>query len=282
MANLDDVPVATDGAPAGRSIVTIALNVPGPVTARHLRDAGYGVTKVEPPAGDPLATFCPALYLELHDGIRVERLDLKNEAGRARMRDLLARADLFLTSQRPSALARLGLDRAGLLANEATRQVRHLAILGEVSRPEIAGHDLTYLARAGLLGADMPRTLVADVLGGTRAFAEALLLLARPPGSDAVVGLFDSLEPLAALWRHGLTGPGAPLGGGLPFYRVYAASEGRVAIAALESHFRARLYAALSLPPESDLTAAMATRTASEWEHWGKQHDVPIAACRDS
>jgi crotonobetainyl-CoA:carnitine CoA-transferase CaiB-like acyl-CoA transferase len=239
------------------------------------------VTKVEPPSGDPLSTFCPALYAELHEGIAVEQLDLKDEAGRKRMQELLQTADLLLTSQRPSALARLGLDRRGLEAAAATQHVRHLAIVGEISRPEVAGHDLTYLAQAALLGTEMPRTLVADVLGATRAFAEALLLLARPPGSDAVVGLFDSLAPLAALRRHGLTATGAPLGGGLPAYRVYAAREGRVAIAALEPHFRARLYAALSLPPGSDLTGVMATRTAIEWEAWAEQHDVPLAACLD-
>ena len=247
----------TDVATTRASIVTIALNVPGPITAWHLRGAGYTVTKVEPPTGDPLEAFCPGFYRELHDGIAIERLDLKGDSGRERMRELLSAADLLLTSQRPSALAQLGLDRAGLGANEATRHVRHLAMLGEVTRPEVAGHDLTYLARAGLLGAEMPRTLVADVLGATRAFAEALLLLARPPSSDASVGLFDSLEPLAALRRHGLTAPGALLGGGMLAYRIYAAREGRVAIVALEPHFRARLYAALSLPPGSDLTAVM-------------------------
>jgi crotonobetainyl-CoA:carnitine CoA-transferase CaiB-like acyl-CoA transferase len=150
-----------------------------------------------------------------------------------------------------------------------------------VSRPEVSGHDLTYLARAGLLGSEMPRTLVADVLGATRAFAAALELLAQPPGTDRMVGLFDSLAPLAALRRHGLTASGALLGGGLPAYGIYAAREGRVAIAALEPHFRERLYTALSLPPESGLTDVMTTRTAVEWEAWGEALDLPIAACRD-
>jgi crotonobetainyl-CoA:carnitine CoA-transferase CaiB-like acyl-CoA transferase len=263
------------------SIVSIALNVPGPVTARHLRDAGCRVTKVEPPGGDPLDAFCPPLYRELHEEMAVERLDLRDAAGRARMRALLEPADLLLTSQRPSALARLGLDRASLAADETTRHVRHLAIVGEMARPEVAGHDLTYLARAGLLGAEMPRTLVADIVGATRAYAEALRLLAQPPGSDAVVGLYDSLEPLAALVRHGLTRAGALLGGALPAYRTYAALDGRVAIAALEPRFRERLYAALSRAPGSDLTEVMATRTAEEWEAWGEQHDVPVARCRD-
>lgn len=262
-------------------IVTIALNVPGPVAAWHLRGAGFSVVKIEPPAGDPLAAFCPALYRELHEGITVVRLDLKRDEGRARIREHLQRADLLLTSQRPSALARLGLDRAGLAADPTTCHVRHLAMVGEVARPEVAGHDLTYLAHAGLLGTEMPRTLVADVLGATRAFAAALELLAQPPGVDRMVGLFDSLAPLAALRRHGLTASGALLGGGLAAYRIYAAREGRVAIAALEPHFRERLYAALSLPGESDLAPVMTTRTADEWEAWGEAHDVPIAACRD-
>ena len=95
------------------SIVTIALNIPGPVTASHLKGIGCRVVKVEPPTGDPLEASCPTLYQELHEGITVEQLDLKRDAGRTRMRELLQSADLLLTSQRPSALARLGLDRAG-------------------------------------------------------------------------------------------------------------------------------------------------------------------------
>ena len=265
----------------GTRVVTMALNAPGPVAARRLCDAGATVTKIEPPAGDPLEQFCPGWYGELHDGIAVERVDLKSAAGAARMRALVAEADLFLSSQRPSALARLRLDRASLRADEATRHVRSLNIVGELERPEVAGHDLTYLAAAGLLGREMPRTLVADVLGAEHAFAVALQLLREPPGASADVGLFDSLAPLMAPMRHGLTRPGALLGGGLPAYRLYDTREGRVAIAALEPHFQERVYALLALPPGSDLSDVMSTRTAAEWAAWGETHDIPIAVCRD-
>lgn len=259
----------------------MALNAPGPVAAAHLRDAGAQVTKVEPPGGDPLAAFSPGWYGELHAAVTVARLDLKTTAGAASMRSLLADADLFLSSQRPSALQRLALDPASLAGDERTRHVRTLNIVGELDRPEVAGHDLTYLAQAGLLGREMPRALVADILGAERTFATALQLLRQPPGTGAQVGLFDSLRPLAAALRHGLTAPRALLGGGLPAYGVYDALEGRVAIAALEPHFQERLYRLLELPFGSDLTAAMRRRPAHEWQAWGVAHDVPIAACRD-
>ena len=79
---------------------------------------------------------------------------------------------------------------------------------------------------------------------------------------------------------RGLTAPGGLLGGGLPAYGVYRAREGTVAIAALEPHFRRRLYEAMDLPQESDLTTAMALRSAEEWEQWAAERDLPIARIR--
>jgi crotonobetainyl-CoA:carnitine CoA-transferase CaiB-like acyl-CoA transferase len=264
---------------AGVRVVTIALNVPGPLAVAHLRRVGARVTKVEPLTGDPLAEFCPSWYAELHEAVDVERLDLKTPDARAHLLTLLGSAQLFVASQRPSALARLGLDAATLLADGTpTAHLRWLNIVGETARAEVAGHDLTYLARAGLLGREQPRTLVADVLGAERAFATALLLLAQGAGAQAQVGLFDSLSPLVAPLTHGLTGPGRLLGGRLPAYGIYEASEGHVALAALEPHFRARLYAGLDLPDGSDLTETMRGRSAGDWESWGEAHDVPIAA----
>lgn len=259
-------------------VLTMALNAPGPVAAARLREAGAAVTKVEPPSGDPLESYCAGWYRELHQGIAVERIDLKSAEGRSRMRDLLACSDLFLASQRPSALERLGLDAATLLSpHSRLTHVRWLNIVGELSAPETPGHDLTYLAKAGLLGHELPRTLFADVFAGERAFAAALLLLRQPPGSRAQVGLYDTLASLASARAHGLTGPGNLLGGALPVYGLYDAREGRIAVAALERHFQVRLYQALNLPLGADLTAAFRDRTAAEWERWAAEHDLPIS-----
>jgi alpha-methylacyl-CoA racemase len=264
---------------AGVRVVTIALNVPGPLAASHMRDQGARVVKIEPPQGDPLEGFCRTWYEELHHEVVVQRLDLKSDPGRTRMHSVLMDSDLFLASQRPSALARLGLDAATLLQpHAATAHLRWLNIVGEIERPEVAGHDLTYLARARLLGTEVPRTLVADVLGAERAFSTALLLLRQPQGTHATIGLFDSLDPLMAPLAHKLTGPDSLLGGMLAAYGIYEAREGRIAVAALEPHFRARLYEELHLPMGSDLSEAFRTRAAAEWERWALELDLPINA----
>jgi crotonobetainyl-CoA:carnitine CoA-transferase CaiB-like acyl-CoA transferase len=265
----------------GIRVVTIALNAPGPVAVSQLRAAGASVIKVEPSTGDPLQRYVPGWYRELHAGITVERIDLKSAEGGLRMRSLLANADLFVASQRPSALARLGLDADTLLHPQSRlNQLRWLNIVGELDAPEIPGHDLTYLAKAGLLGGELPKTVFADVLAAHKAVAAALLLLRQPPGSRAQVGLYDSLEPLVAPLTHGLTGPGKMLGGGLPAYGIYETRAGRVAIAALETHFRNRLYEELQLPVDSDLAAVFATKPASEWEEWARSKDLPLVAIR--
>ena len=266
---------------AGIRVVTMALNAPGPVAAAQLRDAGAAVTKVEPPGGDPLASHCSGWYRDLHAGISIEQIDLKGADGAARIRVLLSEADLFLASQRPSALSRLGLDADTLLAPESPfRHLRWLNIVGDRAHPEVPGHDLTYLAKAGLLGHDMPRTLVADVLGAEHAFAAALLLLRQPPGSQAEVGLYDALAPLVAPLKHGVTAPGGLLGGGLPAYGLYETRDGRIAVASLEPRFRERLYEELKLPMDSELTETFNTRGAAEWEAWARERDLPIVAVR--
>jgi len=260
----------------------MAQNVPGPVAVSRLVAGGASAIKIEAPWGDELAAICRPWYDELHAGVRVERLDLKSPAGLAALRPLLIDADVFLASHRPSALARLGLDAATLRRDVA--QLRHVNIVGDTANPEGPGHDLTYQARAGLLGnggAAMPRTLLADMLGAERAHAAVLGVMQAPPGSSVVVGLYDALRDLAAPLYHGLTSAGGHLGGGNMAYGIYATREGAIAVAALEPHFRARLYEGLGLPDGADPTAVFATKTAIEWEAWAVARDLPLVALRD-
>jgi crotonobetainyl-CoA:carnitine CoA-transferase CaiB-like acyl-CoA transferase len=256
----------------------MALNVPGPVAvARALAD-GANAVKVEPPGGDALATLCPPWYEELHQGIRIERLDLKSVAGAMQMRDLLGEADIFFASQRPSALARLRLDPASLA--EDFPNLRHVHLVGDTSDPEKAGHDLTYQALAGLLRDRLPVTLMADMAGAERAHA-ALKDVMHHPGAVRVVGLFDALRDLAAPLYRGLTGDGRPLGGSNPAYRIYSARDGAIAVAALEPHFRARLFEGLGLPDGADPATVFRSKTAMEWERWAAERDLPLVALKD-
>lgn len=255
----------------------MALNVPGPVAVARVAAAGADAIKIEPPWGDPLAELCEPWYRDLHRRVRVERVDLKSAGGMARMKTLLADADVFLASHRPSALARLRLD-AGALGPEFP-SLRHVNIVGDTANPDEPGHDLTYQARAGLLRSGLPSTLLADMAGADRAGA-AIADVMPHPGASRVVGLFDAVRDLAAPLRYGLTAAGGHLGGGNPAYGIYAAKQGAIAVTALEPHFRARLYASLGLPDGADPAPVFSTRTADEWEAWAAALDLPLVAIK--
>jgi alpha-methylacyl-CoA racemase len=267
-------------------VVTLAVNVPGPTTAARFVALGASVTKVEPPAGDPLAAAHPAWYDELRAGQQVVTLDLKQVADRARLDELLEPSDLLLTSTRPGALARLGLAWPEL--HDRFQHLCQVAIVGyPAPDEELPGHDLTYAAEHGLVvPPDMPRTLVAD-LGGAEltATAAVALLLARERGGEAgyaEVALADAASAFAAPLRHGATARGGSLGGGSPSYGLYPAKEGWLALAALEPHFRETLAEQLGLDEltHEALADAFRARTAQDWEAWARERDLPLGAVR--
>ena len=238
----------------GIRLLSLALNLPGPAALMRCRELGARCVKLEPPTpkgapanatGDPMSQYSPAAYAALQAGIRVRAADLKTEAGQRALHRELAQADVLLTSFRPSALTRLGLGWKAL-----HRQYPRLSQVAIVGAPgalaEVPGHDLTYLAKNGLVtGLDLPATLYAD-MGGSLMAVEAVLqaVLHRATKDKGVyleVALSNAASWLSLPRAWGLTTPGAAVGGGHAGYRVYACKDGRVAVAALEPHFAARL-----------------------------------------
>jgi alpha-methylacyl-CoA racemase len=268
----------------GVRLVTLAQNVPGPAAASRLQSFGASVVKVEPPNGDSLASSNPAWYEALAAEQEILRLDLKSDAGRDRLDEHLAEADVLLTSNRLAALARLGLGPEELSARYP--RLCYVAITGYPAPHEDApGHDLTYLADLGLLSPpEMPRTLLADLAGAERAVSATLaLLLDRERGMGAgyaEVALSEAAAFFADPLRYGITKPGAHLGGGFPGYGLYEARDGWVAVAALEAHFWERLLLELGLEEATreDLEEAFLQRTAEEWEQWATERDLPLKA----
>lgn len=271
---------------AGLHVVTTALNLPGPAACSRLRDLGATVVKVEPPLGDPMERYSPAWYARLHDDVTVKRLDLKEASDRRTMDELLLGADLLVTAQRPSALARLGLGAQSLA--ERFPKLCHVAITGHPPPDEeVPGHDLTYLAQAGLVTPPaLPPTLFADMAGAERAVSTALALIIardrRRPAHAAYVPLSEAANWLAQPRAYGLTTPGATVGGGLAGYNVYAARTGWVAVAALEPHFAKNLAEAFGLEKLTvdRVAARFATEDAEHWEAWARPRDLPIVALR--
>lgn len=281
----------------GLRILSLGLNLPAPVALQACRALGATVRKIEPPAGDPVAGFSPALYKELHEGVQVVQLDLKRAAGQAGLQRELARCDVLLTSFRPSALQRLGLGWRALQRQHP--QLWQVAIVGgRGERAEEAGHDLTYQAEAGLLTASgLPPTLVADMSGAEQAVQAVLqAALGRAQGTKPrrlEVGLADAAHALAAPLRWGLTAPGGLLGGAHALYQVLPCRDGRVAIAALEPHFAQRLAELIGLPPASPAAwlrperhQAVATwclgKTRAELRELAQRLDLPLVVCPDA
>ena len=268
----------------GLRVVSTALNLPGPAACARLRDLGAAITKVEPPAGDPLETYCAAWYRRLHAGMEVKRIDLKEPRGQEEMHALLAGADLLVTAQRANALARMGL-APGLLGTRHAR-LCHVAITGHAPpHDDVAGHDLTYMAALGLVKPPaMPATLFADMAGAERAVSTALaLVIARDRegrGRGQAVPLEDAARALAQPLHEGLTRDGALLGGGLPGYNLYETRAGWIALAALEPHFANRLAAELGLASLTidSLRERFATHDARHWQAWARERDLPLIA----
>lgn len=271
----------------GIRVISLAVNLPGPLTAARYTELGAHVTKVVPPGGDPLAWVSPAWHDALQADQEVRVLDLKTAAGQAGLAELLAAADLLLTSTRLSALARLGLDWPNLAARYP--RLCHTAIVGfSPPNEDRAGHDLTYQASVGLLEPPaLPRLPLADYAGSERAVSATLALLWERErtgrGGQVVISLVEALAPYAHALCYGLLSPGTLLGGGSPLYHLYRAKEGWVALASLEPHFLARLVTGLGLAELSYETLAelFLTRTAAEWDAWAVAQDIPLSAVRE-
>jgi crotonobetainyl-CoA:carnitine CoA-transferase CaiB-like acyl-CoA transferase len=270
----------------GARVVSLAVNLPGPVAAAALRDVGASVVKVEPPGGDPLASVSPKWYADLTRGMQVQTLDLKAAADRRRLDDWLEAADLFLTSTRPAALQRLNLAWTNL--HQRYPRLCQVAIVGYGSpRENVAGHDLTYQAEIGLVTPPaLPPTLLADLGGAQQAVIAALaLIMARDrdgEGSYVEVSLAGAARFFAEPLAYGLTGDGNALGGGLPAYGLYRTRDGWLAVAALEPRFRETLGRELSINPEDReaLARVFAERSSAEWETWAEARDLPITGVR--
>ena len=234
----------------GLRVLSLALTLPGPAALMRCRQMGASCVKLEPPApvgsapgssGDPMGLYNHNAYETLHQGVRIAVADLKTDKGQKTLHRELAKADVLLTSFRPSALMKLGLDWKPL--HKRYPALSQVAIVGAPgARAEEPGHDLTYLAESGLIkGLDLPPTLYAD-MGGSLMTSEAILqtlMVQRQKGKGSYieVALSDAAAYLALPRNWGLTQDGAAVGGGHAGYRVYPCKDGRVAVGALEPHF---------------------------------------------
>ncbi|MFD3808562.1 CoA transferase [Streptomyces sp. NPDC058619] len=173
---------------AGLTVLEAGRRIQAPLAAHLLGLLGADVIRIEPPGGDPLRGMPPACsgtsarWLALNRGKRAVEIDIKSGRDRNRLRDMAARADVFLHNWAPGKAAELGLDADDLArVNPALVYAYTSGWAGRLPDAPM-GTDFMVQARTGVGEAVRPdgeppapslMTLL-DVLGGLHG-AEAVL-----------------------------------------------------------------------------------------------------------
>ena len=293
----------------GIKVLDLSRLLPGPFLTMVIADMGADVVKVEDPrVGDYLRAIPPAKggiggrFLAVNRGKRSLTLDLKAPAGRDALLRMAEQADVVVESFRPGVIDKLGIGYAQLAEQNPQIIVCSISGYGQTG-PYVdrAGHDLGYLAVAGVLAMGgpeggppmMPGVQIADLAGGALWGATAILgaLVRRHrTGTGAFLDISMTEGALALLsaelgnvdcGAHPTRGK-ANLNGGLACYNIYRTRDDRyLAVGALEPKFWLALNQAVGRPttvaeliPEApvqakahaELAEIFATRTAAEWQ----------------
>jgi CoA:oxalate CoA-transferase len=186
---------------SGIRVLDLGRILSGPLCGRVLADLGAEVIKVESPAGDDGRHFGP-----YHDGVSSYHrllnrnklgitLDLKADADRNRLVELVRRSDVLIENFRPGVMDRLGLAPATLL--DLNPGLVIVSISGYGRSGPLSGHpayDLIVQAMSGLMSATGP-----DGGPGVRVGISV---------GDLIPGMYGAMAALAALHERARTGRG--------------------------------------------------------------------------
>ncbi|MGA0335817.1 MAG: CaiB/BaiF CoA transferase family protein [Luminiphilus sp.] len=106
----------------GIKVLDLTSMVSGPVAAMMLADQGADVIKVEPTTGEQMRHIGPtvnkvtAAFFSCNRGKRSIAVDLKSEAGKKVLFDLVSDADVLIQNFRPGAMERMGFGEPVLRA----------------------------------------------------------------------------------------------------------------------------------------------------------------------
>jgi alpha-methylacyl-CoA racemase len=269
-------------------VLDLTRLLPGPLAAKMLASLGFRVLRLEPPQGDFVETVAPDLYQWLNAGKESERLDLKSSTGKERLITVARQAQVLLESNLPGVMERLEVGPDVLRAANPRLVYVRVAGYRDPGHKTLPGHDLTYLAASGLLsGLDSAwtRMQLADVCGAFWAVIATLDGM-RQGGGFFEVYLGDAATSAAYPQP-------APLNGSAVCYGIYGASEGKIALAALEPTTWKRFCEAIAHPdwlqqgfspaaPQNaiyrELCDLFKTRTAAEWDAWAVSKAVCLRA----
>ena len=260
---------------ASLKILDFSTLLPGPFASLLLADMGAHVLRIESPTRMDLLRVLPphdqgvsASHAYLNRNKRSLALDLKQPEALEVIRQLLHDHDILLEQFRPGVMERLGLGYEALKAINPRLIYVSITGYGQTGPyKDRAGHDINYLALAGLAShtgrADsgpLPLGMqVADIAGGSLHGVIGLLaaVIARQQtglGQYLDVSMTDCALTLNAMSGAGFLACGEEparenqvLNGG-SFYDYYRSRDGRwLSVGSLEPAFMKQLCTALGL-----------------------------------
>ncbi|HET6733309.1 CaiB/BaiF CoA transferase family protein [Mycobacterium sp.] len=94
---------------SGIRILEVGVMLAGPYATMLLADLGAEVIKIEPPGGEISRQVSESYFASLNRNKQSVCLDLRSDAGRQRLGELVAESHALLVNMKPSAIRRLGL-----------------------------------------------------------------------------------------------------------------------------------------------------------------------------
>jgi len=244
----------------GYTVIELAGIGPSPFAGMLLADMGARVIRIERSSAQHI-TLPKDVSMRGKDVIS---LDLKDDAGKAALWQLLEKADVLIEGYRPGVLEKLGF------APETCWEKNPRLVIGRMTGwgqdgplAKRAGHDLNYIAIAGVLNSvgvygekpTVPLNLIGDMGGGALFLVVGVLaaLLERQQsgqgqvvdaamvdGASLMMWMMHSFKQIGR-WSEKHRGANL-LDGGAPFYDTYETADGKyLAVGAIEAPFLKRL-----------------------------------------
>ncbi|WP_434440574.1 CaiB/BaiF CoA transferase family protein [Lentzea sp. E54] len=292
---------------AGLRVVELAGLAPAPFGCMVLADLGADVIQVHKPGS---RSTVPGDFLGRNR--RSIAIDTRRPEGAELVLRLVEQSDVLVEGFRPGVTERLGIGPAQCLARNPRLVYGRMTGWGQDGPlAQRAGHDINYIAIAGALEPlgraggppSFPINLLGDFGGGGLLLAlgvlAALYERERSGRGQVVDAAMVDGTALLTTFLHGMRSAGMwpggrgenMLDGGVPFYDVYEAADGRyVAVGALEEKFYADLVRVLGLedaPSRNDpanwpelrerIAAAVKTRPRDEWADLARDTDACLA-----
>jgi crotonobetainyl-CoA:carnitine CoA-transferase CaiB-like acyl-CoA transferase len=255
--------------------------LPGELCSTILADLGCEVTRVES-LQPRLAQQLPPIvkgeslyYWSLHRNKQRMAVDLKNAQGVEIVRKLAGSCDVVLENFRPGVMNRLGIGYDALAG--INERLVYCSISGygqNSSMSQRPGHDLNFIAEAGVLGLstqsdgrpNMPGILVADYTSASYAALSVVSALfereKNGKGRHLDIGMFhctlSTINILATVMMYTGEQPGHGRPGfqdEMANYTIYCCKDKRyIAVAALEPQFWQVFCQRIGLPQLADKT----------------------------